>query len=122
MIMGEDQPDIDLDALRAVGDDPDLDELFGVLSDRQARLTLAYLSERPTVTLDDLADVVTGAEAAATDDVATPADRKRVRVRLYHVVLPKLVDAGYVEFDPDEERVTGANVPPRIDSLLEAED
>lgn len=111
-----------LDRTRAVEGDLPPDEAFRALSDPYARYALSHLHDRPTTTLDALADVVTALDATATGTIATPADRDRVRVHLYHVTLPKLDDFGYVEFDPDERTVTEADVPPAVYALLGAEE
>lgn len=120
--MNDDRPEIDLDALRSLERDLPADDVFELLSDRYVRYALYYLSEQSTATLGQLTDVVTGLETTRTDAVASPADRERVRVRLYHVVLPELGAVGYVDFDAEDLTVTETNVPPGVYSLLGIDD
>lgn len=101
-------------------DDRTLDEIFDLLSDRYVRHSLYYLFDRTSTSLDELADLVAGLEAVESDAITTPEDHERIRVRLYHVVLPKLDAHGYVEFDTDEHSVTRTEVPATVHSLLDA--
>lgn len=103
---------------RAAFEGPEADDAFTALSDAQSRYVLRYLYRHPTATLDQLADVVTGAQAAATDTIATADDRERARVTLYHVALPKLDALGYVDFDAEDRTVTRAEIPQTVVSLL----
>lgn len=120
--MCEDHPGADVGSLRELEGEIPLDEILDVLSDDHARYALYWLGEHPDATLEQLADVVTGIDAAATDAIATPSDRERARIHLYHVVLPKLDAHGYLDFDADDRTVTGANVPPEVCSLLKLDD
>lgn len=106
------------DELAKLGGEQALDEAFGILADRYCRYALTCLSDRSSATLEEVADVVTGLDATATNDVATPARRDLIRRRLHHVVLPELDAAGYVEFDADAARVTEIRVPEFVDRLL----
>lgn len=103
---------------RVDGTDPSLDEVHGVLSNPRYRYVVRYLHEHPTTRLDRLADVVAGAEAAATGGIATGTDRRDARISLHHAVLPKLDALGYVEYDPAEKTVARAAIPPAVNSLL----
>lgn len=71
-----------------------LDQVFELLSRAERRETIGYLYARPNelVTLDEL-----GRQVARSDD-----EEENVRVALHHCHLPKLVDAGVVDYD--EER------------------
>ncbi|QPV64576.1 hypothetical protein I7X12_08170 [Halosimplex litoreum] len=67
------------------------DELFAVLSSANRRFVLAHLSQRATPpALDPLA----GALAEWSDDLS----HEDARIALHHVHLPKLEDAGLVEY------------------------
>ena len=79
--------------------------MLELLSNRSVRYALYYLSAESETSLDRLADIVTGLEATVDGDVGTPADREQIRIRLYHVTLPKLDDAGYLEFDTEDHTV-----------------
>lgn len=95
------------------------EEALSALADPHARHALRALHGRRDSTLEELADVVTGMVAAASDEVATPTDRDRTRLRLYHAVLPRLDALGYVEFDADERTVTRVDVPPEALAVLD---
>lgn len=72
-----------------------------VLSSRRRRYVLYYLldSSDGVTELDDLADQLQRWERAADDEV--PDDHGvRIATALHHVDLPKLSDAGIVDFDP----------------------
>jgi hypothetical protein len=120
--MRDNHVESDLDATGAVDSDLSVDPVLETLSHPYARYTLAYLSDKPDATLDTLAEVIAGAEAGGTNAVATSEDLRRVRIRLYHVVLPKLDDVGYVDFDPGDRNVVRSGVPPSVYSLLGIDD
>lgn len=70
------------------------------LSTRRRRYVIHVLMglPDPVVSLDTLADELLEYERAAND--AVPEDRgTNVRVRLHHVVLPALTQAGVLEYD-----------------------
>lgn len=71
------------------------DELLAALADRDRRIVLEYLRDSPsgTASVDELARAVTDAGQARDD---------RVRLRLHHSMLPRLVEAGVVEYDHEE--------------------
>ena len=110
-----------LEAIEAMESDASPDVLLDVLSDRYARYVLYYLSEEPTATLEGLADTAIGLAATETGSIASPRDRDEMCVRLYHLVLPKLDDAGYIAFDSETRRVERAEIPAVLDELLRKE-
>ena len=109
--------------IRFTGDDrlSSTSDAVSLLSSPMARQTLDYLTGTSTTTVGELADVLTGIEATAADALATPADRRRVRILLYHCVLPRLDAAGYVDFDAEEQTVVRGDVPEVVDELLDLE-
>jgi len=89
-------------------------EVLACIADEECRAVLAVLENQTgAVSTDELPRTV----AAQSGDCDRSADR--VRVRLYHVVLPKLDDAGLVDYDPEEGAVTYRGHPdlPRMDAL-----
>lgn len=108
-----------LDELGAIEDDRAVDEMLRLISNRHVRYTLYYLSEHPTTSLCRIADVVAGWEAVEKDRIITPDDRERIRIRLYHVALPKLRERGYIDFDLADQTVTRSNVPREVFDLLD---
>ncbi|QCJ46715.1 MULTISPECIES: DUF7344 domain-containing protein [Haloprofundus] len=72
-------------------------------SRRQQAVRALQACSQPT-TLDALVDAVVAQNPGEISDEAT--DRKRIRVSLYHVDLPKLEAADILYFDKDERVVT----------------
>ena len=76
-----------------------VDGALEMLADRSCRNVLAFLArERSAATLSDVTDHLTGDEWTADEPEST-------RIRLHHVVLPKLADVGLVEYHYDTKRV-----------------
>lgn len=84
---------------RREGDDRlDLDEIFDVLKIERRRYVLRYLHLADhDVTVGELAEAL--AERASGNGTYTHRDRKRMYVSLYQSHLPKLRQAGVVEWD-----------------------
>jgi hypothetical protein len=92
----------------AVSIDPavlDLDYVFDVLSSPRRRYLMYALAENPEWTLTDLATKLVAWETDADEGDVAAHDRDRAYLSLYHTHVPKLVDAGVVEFDPETERI-----------------
>lgn len=78
------------------------DVAFDLLSDRDRRTIVSHLlDQNASVSLDDLVDAV----AAAIESVDEPPSRDRIRVALVHNHLPRLDDAGIIEYHLDSEQV-----------------
>ncbi|WP_306058229.1 DUF7344 domain-containing protein [Natronococcus wangiae] len=103
---------------------------FDLLADRRRRIVLRYLEESDArVSMDDLADHVALEERPGeSGPVADLGDallgtRRRVRVALRHVHVPKLDAADAVDFDPDANTVSlrepGAKLLGQLDSIDE---
>ncbi|MFD1562446.1 hypothetical protein ACFR99_02535 [Haloarchaeobius amylolyticus] len=103
---------------------PSLDLVFDLLSNSRRRYALYYLNEQPdgVATLETLTENVvsleqlTGAADGDTDANArvqtdcdyggdTTAQHPRIRLELTHTHLPKLEDAGVLEYDQRSEMV-----------------
>lgn len=77
----------------------ELDRRFEVLSDRRRRFVLLALAEgNGAYTLRDLAEQVVAWEERKRRREVTEEERKRASVSLYHVHLPRLEDAGIIEY------------------------
>lgn len=75
------------------------DILCDVLADPYRRSVLAYLDDRMQADITELAEHVAGCEHESTVGT-TPTDiHERVFTSLYHCHLPKLSDAGLIEYD-----------------------
>lgn len=77
-------------------------DTIATLADPDRRTVLSCLDDyRVSVDIEELAtDVVAARDEIARESVPE-ADRNAVLVRLHHVDLPKLQQAGFVDFDPD---------------------
>lgn len=75
---------------------------FSVLKNRRRRRALRYLRRVGGKScLRDLAEHVAARENDVETDELTSAQRKRVYITLYQYHLPKMDDAGIVEYDQD---------------------
>lgn len=76
------------------------DLIFGLLSVTRRRRVLAYLANRGgEATLSELAEHVASLENEKSVAALTSAERKRVYVCFYQSHLPKLADAGVIDYD-----------------------
>lgn len=79
---------------------PSLDLIFGILKNGRRRRVLKYLQETEgEVTLSDLAEHIAAIENDTTPKQLTSSERKRVYVGLYQCHLPKMDDAGVIEYN-----------------------
>lgn len=80
--------------------DTKLDLIFGILKNRRRRLVLAYIQDKDhEVTLSDVAEHIAAIENDTTVAQLTSSERKRVYVGLYQCHLPKMDDAGAIEYN-----------------------
>lgn len=98
------------------------DRELRALADPLARHTLRYIGSHSAATLEEVADAVAGFEAAETETLVTAGSRDRFGVRLYHMVLPRLDELGFVRFDPADRKVERGDIPEDIAPLLELAD
>ncbi|RQG91259.1 ArsR family transcriptional regulator [Natrarchaeobius halalkaliphilus] len=83
------------------------DVIFELLKNRRRREVLAYLLEaEETVTLGELAEQIAAWENDTEVNALSSDQRKRVYVALYQTHLPKMDDAGIVEYDQDRGLIT----------------
>ncbi len=86
------------------------DVIFELLKNRRRREVLAYLLEaEETVTLGELAEQIAAWENDTEVNALNSDQRKRVYVALYQTHLPKMHDAGIVEYDQDRGLITLAD-------------
>jgi hypothetical protein len=82
------------------------DAAFDLLSNARRRLALKYLLEQDTpVGIDELATHVAAVENDTEAEQLDDKQRKRTYVSLYQTHIPKLAQAGVVEYDSDERTV-----------------
>ncbi|MFC4359780.1 hypothetical protein ACFO0N_17685 [Halobium salinum] len=77
------------------------DSVFEVLSNRRRRLLLHYLRRHDgtAVELSELSSQLAAWEQETTPEMISYADRKNVHTALYQFHLPKMEDAGFVDYD-----------------------
>jgi hypothetical protein len=77
-------------------------EILGLLRSQRRRHILRYLAlEHNPADFDDLVDTVAAWENEVPVDEVTTAQRKRVYASLTQTHLPKLDDAGVIDYDED---------------------
>ena len=86
----------------------DPDSLFDALADTDRRRVLAALLDAQTQTVDDLARTLAGIDGQPADRCSAELSTNAIdrhHLRLYHVHLPRLADAGLVSYDSDQNVV-----------------
>lgn len=73
--------------------------LFDLLSSRRRRLLLSVLHRHREVDLSTLARYVAALETESTPEELDPADQKRVYISCYQTHVPRLAEAGLLEYD-----------------------
>lgn len=97
----------------------DPDTLFDALAHQRRRHAIAALLEHdPPITLPDLADEVAVRERE-TALTKIPAETvKRIYLSLYHSHVPKLADAGIVEYSQEQDMVVLLADAETVETLL----
>ena len=86
------------------------DVIFELLKNRRRREVLKYLLEaEETVTLGELAEQIAAWENNTEVNALNSDQRKRVYVALYQTHLPKMDDAGIVDYDQDRGLISLAD-------------
>jgi hypothetical protein len=99
------------------------DTVFSLLSNQRRRYAIHYLHRTAEpASLRDLTEQVAAWENGVTVDDLEYKQRKRVYTSLHQTHLPKLVEAGVVEYDRDEDTVELTDRAAVLDAYLELED
>jgi DNA-binding transcriptional ArsR family regulator len=98
------------------------DVVFDILSSARRRYVLYLLRTEGEMELTELAEHVAAWENDTTIEELTKQQRKRVYVSLYQTHVPKLADAGLVDYDQDSGEVALAASAPNIDRYLATDD
>jgi DNA-binding transcriptional ArsR family regulator len=99
------------------------DLIFDLLSSPRRRMALYYLRERGgSSTVTELAEDIASLEYEVPVEELSRQQRKRVYVSLYQTHIPKLDEAGIVEYDDDTSEVTLTDRARRIDTYLSADE
>ncbi len=101
-----------------VGDGEIDDSVFYALRNRRRRFALYFLLEHESVSLAELADVVTGWIRTGEYGMATRAERDGVYASLVHRHVPVLEEADLVEWSDDRETVSRTNWPVSVSELV----
>lgn len=95
------------------------DRIFDILSSPRRRYVLHYLrTEQSPIQMTDLAEEVAAWENETTIEELSSQDRKRVYVSLYQTHVPKLAEAGLVNYDRDSGEVSMATNSSDIDPYI----
>ena len=111
---GRDEPLLSADAERARSTLP-LDTVFEIIKNERRRLVLHHLEEAEgTVTIGELAERIAAFENDLDRSELNAQQRKRVYIGLYQCHLPKMDDAGVIEFNQDRGH---AKLGPNADQM-----
>ncbi|KOX91891.1 DUF7344 domain-containing protein [Haloarcula rubripromontorii] len=100
------------------------DDLFHVLQCRRRRLVLKYLHEYPgdePADMSDIAEHIAALEHDTTIDSLRSKQRQRVYIALYQSHLPKMDDAGVINYNQDRGLVEATALASSFDKYLAAE-
>ncbi len=94
------------------------DHVFDALGSRRRRYLCYALLGRERVDLDAAAERIAAWEVDDADSRATVEAVDAVRLSLYHVHVPKLVEDDVIRFDPEREQIRhGPAAGPVLDAL-----
>lgn len=100
-------------------DEDDVTASFELVADPRRRIALRVLSVADVpVAIADLAIEIARRECEDSDAEVDPERADRIRTALWHVHLPKLLQAGVVEFDPVRETVALGDPDASVERLL----
>lgn len=97
----------------------DRDELFHLLQNERRRRALDYLrGKEGPVRMRDIVDHVAAAEHGTSPEALRSNERKRVHIALYQSHLPKLDQAGVIDYDQDRGIVVRTDRAKELDQFL----
>lgn len=106
--------------LDVAGSDLSPDLAFDILSNRRRRMVLNYLRTNGSeATVKELAREIAAAEAGVDTESLTRKQRKRTHVSIYQSHLPRLAEAGIVEYDEEAGEVRLANRAVELEPYLD---
>lgn len=102
------------------------DTVLDLCTDQHRRIVLAILTEeRRSLTVDDLTETIVKYNHQASMSDVSEDVLDQVRLSLHHVHLPKLAQAGVVEYDPERHRVEPTEqfdlLQPSLSAILDAD-
>jgi hypothetical protein len=121
------EPSADERAERSAIGDPggseevSLSRVFGILKNSRRRRVIRYLRRQEAqVTVSDLAEHIAAIENDTEPAKLSSKQRKRVYVGLYQCHLPKMDDAGVIEYDKDRGTIEFGENAPAFEAYLES--
>lgn len=95
------------------------DQLFHLLQNERRRRALDFLRDRDgPVRMREVVDHVAAAEQGTSVDALRSDERKRVHIALYQSHLPKLDQAGIIDYDQDRGLVERTPLAAELDHYL----
>lgn len=105
--------------------DLDADDIFHLLQNERRRRVLAYLREHDDgdgVDMREVVDAIAAEEHDTTVQALRSKERQRVHIALYQSHLPKLDDAGVIDYDQRRGWVKSTPATRDVDQYLLDED
>lgn len=96
----------------------ELDHVFAVLSHPRRRYLMYALATNPSWTLSELSTKLVAWEENVEEAAVDPHRREQMYISLYHTHVPKLEDAGVVEFEPRSETIARGNNATQVFAVL----
>lgn len=116
--MAGNSPTVDVDGDRVLADQS-LDVVYGLLADQRRRCIFACLADQTgSLSRRDLAKDVASLENSAPVSEIPDDTVENVSISLVHKDLPKLTEAGIVEYDQDSDVVRPAETTDRVGDVL----
>jgi hypothetical protein len=97
-----------------------LDTVFDLLKNQRRRRVLQYLREEKEGTLSDLAEHIAALENQKDVAQLSSSERKRTYVGLYQCHLPRMDDAGVIDFDADRGTIELDDRAAQLERYLDA--
>jgi DNA-binding transcriptional ArsR family regulator len=94
------------------------DRLYRALASTQRRRLLCFLLDNDEATVDELATVLTGWNAADRGTMGTKEEHKNLSMALEHVHLPLLADVGMVSYDRQNHTASVESLLPEVRDLI----
>lgn len=96
-----------------------VDGLLHALADRRRRDLVYHLDAVEVTDVETLASKVAAVREGTEIDEVPQDVREQVHVNLLHNHLPKLEDAGVIEFDSRSETIRCRNFPPTLERFVD---
>jgi len=119
--MGEPEEGPDQQNRAAMGSSPPRlaeDQFYRALASSRPRHLLYYLLENEKCAVEELASVLSGWEATTTGTMYTSADRSAIFLQLLHNHLPRLADAGLIDYDSNSGTVQLESLHPQVTDII----